>query len=340
MLRPWNAVRLDPARLPRGGHVESYFLKLNDPSGARALWIKATLLARAGQGAEAEAWAIAFDRGQGNRAAKEVIPLTRAPWAEQPEARFSDQRLDLKVASLRMKELSCAGSVTSGSVRLSWNLSWACREAPLVPFPGDRFYSGPFPRSKLVSPAPDARFSGWYEVDGARHEVDSWPGMQGHNWGTGHTHRYAWVHGNLFDDPDFVLEGLTGRVKLGPAVAPPITILCVRHRGVRYDWNRVIDWPRARGEFAPGRWSFGARSDLGEIEGEVTASPQDVVGLVYENPAGPPAFCLNSKLARAEIRFAPRGRAPRRLTSQAVALEIGTTDPGHGVPIVLGATPR
>ncbi len=340
MLPPWNAVRLDPAKAPRGGHVESYFLKLNDPSGSRALWLKATLLAQVGRPVVAESWAIAFDRIGGNRAAKEIVPLIKAPWAEQPEARFSDQRLDLKVAGVRMKERSCVGRVTSGGVRISWDLSWIDHEAPLVPFPGDSFYSGPFPRSKLVSPSPDARFSGWYEVDGVRVEVDRWPGMQGHNWGASHTHRYAWVHGNLFDDPQFVLEGFTGRVKIGPVVAPPITLICVRHRGVRYDWTRVIDWPRAHGEFSPGRWSFAARSDLGEIEGEVVASPADIVGLVYENPAGDPAFCLNSKLARAEIRFAPRGRAPQRVTSQAVALEIATTDPHHGIPIAIGPNPR
>jgi len=35
----WNATRFDPASAR--GHVESHFLKLNDPAGRRALWLKA-----------------------------------------------------------------------------------------------------------------------------------------------------------------------------------------------------------------------------------------------------------------------------------------------------------
>ncbi len=51
-----------------GGHVESWFLKANEPGGRRALWLKNTVFARAkGERGEAlvppmaEAWAIAFE---------------------------------------------------------------------------------------------------------------------------------------------------------------------------------------------------------------------------------------------------------------------------------------
>ncbi len=61
MDRDWNAVRFEPGSR---GHVESYFFKLNDPAGNRALWLKATILARLdGSPPVAEAWAIAFERG-------------------------------------------------------------------------------------------------------------------------------------------------------------------------------------------------------------------------------------------------------------------------------------
>src|SRR5438128_806749 len=43
----WNGVRHgDSSARARRGHVESYFLKLNDREGRRALWLKATILAR------------------------------------------------------------------------------------------------------------------------------------------------------------------------------------------------------------------------------------------------------------------------------------------------------
>ena len=55
----YDGLRFDPAS---NGHVESYFLKINDRQGERALWVKATMLARSKTVAEpvAESWAIAF----------------------------------------------------------------------------------------------------------------------------------------------------------------------------------------------------------------------------------------------------------------------------------------
>jgi hypothetical protein len=55
------------------------------------------------------------------------------------------------------------------------------------------------------------------------------------------------------------------------------------------------------------------------------------VGLYYENPEGPPTYCLNSKLAHARLEIEARGRPPFAVRSRAAALEIGTLDPTHGV---------
>lgn len=332
MLPPWNAVRFDPAHPPPAGHVESYFFKLNDPTGRRALWLKATLLARRGAPAVAEAWAIAFDRGHAHRAAKEVVPL-RGGWHDR--ASFSPQKLDIRVGAATFGEETLEGTL-GASPTLRWALSYQGRLGPLVPFPSPSLYTGAFPRSKLVSPSPDARFSGWYEVDGERIEVDGWRGMQGHNWGSSHAFRYAWAHCNQFDqEDDLVFEGLTGKVRVGPALTPPLTLLCIRHRGVRYDWTRPIDWLRARGAMTTRRWEFGARSDLGSVEGYLEAPTEDLVGLTYENPSGPTTYCLNSKLARAELEFRPAGRPVIRCSSRTAALELGTTDPAHGVRVYL-----
>ena len=40
-------------------------------------------------------------------------------------------------------------------------------------------YSAPLPRTKLLSPAPDARFAGALSVDGREIPVDGWRGMVG-----------------------------------------------------------------------------------------------------------------------------------------------------------------
>src|SRR5262249_27407600 len=81
----WNAVRFDPKA--RRGHAESYFLKANDPSGDRALWLKATIFAAATEPgrAVAEGWAIAFDRRGGTAkhvAVKHTVPFDDASFAD------------------------------------------------------------------------------------------------------------------------------------------------------------------------------------------------------------------------------------------------------------------
>lgn len=345
MTLDWNAARFDPSRAPGAGHVESWFLKLNDRAGRRALWLKATILspvvnpgrsaaagnpgaAVAASGnpghAVAEAWAIAFDRDSTHVAVKETFPCA--------DARFSHAGLDVVVGTLRLTEGTIAGTLAHAGHTIAFDLGFTPGAPPLVPFPSTAMYTAAVPKSKLVSPHPDSRFSGSYTVDGAAVEVADWRGMQGHNWGRGHAELYAWGHCNQWDqEPDFVLEAVSARVKVGPVLAPLTTLVCVRHRGVRYEWNRPLDLARSRGDIGRRRWTFRAASDVGRIEGELVGATEDFVGLYYPNPDGAMTYCLNTKLAHARVLFEPRGRAPMTLTSRTAALEIGTRDPDHGI---------
>lgn len=320
----WNAFRFDPRA--RRGHVESYFFKLNDAEGRRALWLKATVLSdgRGSEGAVAEAWGIAFDREGGHVAVKQTVPYA--------QARFSTTGLDIEVGGLRFRDGSIQGEIEQAGRRIAVDLSFTKGSPPLIPFPENALYFSRLPRSKLVSPFPDSRFTGSYTVDGETIRVDGARGMQGHNWGENHAHLYAWAHCNQWDqDEDFVFEGVSARVKLGPVLTPLATLVCVRHRGVRYEFNRVRDILKNRGEVSHRRWTFRAESDLGRIEGELFGQTHDFVGLRYPNPDGAMTYCLNTKLAYARLRFEPFGRLPMTLTSRTAALEVGTREPNHGI---------
>lgn len=322
----WNAVRCREGSTH--GHVESYFLKLNDAEGRRALWVKATILVRAGGVPRvAEAWAIAFDREGRHVAVKQVVPLA--------EAHFDESGLDVAVAGLRLTPGRVHGEVTSGGERIAFDLRFTMNVAPLVPFPSARMYEARLPSSKLVSPHPDSRFEGSYTVAGSTVEVNDWHGMQGHNWGTRHAELYAWSHCNQWEGhDDLVLEGVTARVKVGPVLAPPLSIVCVRHRGVRYDFNAPLALVRARGTIELRRWTFSAKTSLATVSGELWADTEDFVGLSYENPDGAITHCLNSKIARGRIRLSVRGRPDIEALTRAAALEIGTKDPAHGVTML------
>ncbi|MBS2011394.1 MAG: hypothetical protein JST00_00670 [Deltaproteobacteria bacterium] len=335
----WNAVRCPSAGDGAAGHVESYFLKLVDPEGRRALWLKATILVHEGGAPRvAEAWAVTFDRDGRPFAVKHTSPLDQAS--------FSRDGLDVRVGDLRITPGHVWGRVESAGRMVACDLRFTMGTAPLVPFPSERMYETKLPSSKLVSPHPDSTFTGSYTTSsGDEVLVRGWRGMQGHNWGARHAELYAWGHCNQWDggEDDLVLEAVTARVRVGPVLAPPLTVVCVRHRGVRYDFNAPLELIRARGtlvcpsERAPSesaRWSFSAKSSIATVTGEMWAEPRDFAGLGYENPDGAMTHCLNSKLARARLRLSVKGRSDVETMTRAAAFEIGTRDHGHGIAIL------
>ncbi len=319
----WNATRFDPDS--GRGHVESHFLKLNDPPGRRALWLKATILHKLGEPAVAEAWAIAFDRELGHVAAKQVVPFESAS--------FSREELLIRVADVAIASARTQGVVAADGARIEWSLAFEGDAAPFVPL-SQRLYADGTGNAKIVSPHPDLRFSGHYRVGDRRVEVDGWRGMQGHNWGRRHTHLYAWVHCNVWEDRDLVLEGITARVKLGPLLPPPITLVIAAHAGERHAFTLPGSLWRARGQIAPRAWEFRAANATARIAGRFSADTGDFAGLHYENPDGAMTYCLNSKIARGHVRLEVAGRPAIEATTRAAALEIGTRDPDHGVKML------
>ena len=330
----WNAARYDPRA--KDGHVESWFLKATDPSGERAFWLKATIFApdAAPSRAMAEGWAVCFDRRAGRArqvGVKHTLPFTHATFGAgglgaRWELRSNGDRFELAPGVAR-------GAITMGSERVTWDLAFRGEARAMVLYP-PRLYELPVPRLKIVTPLPDARFEGELEVGGERWVVSGWRGMQGHNWGR-HAELYAWSQVTAWDDgADLVLEVGSGRVRVGGVLMPLGTVASVRHRGVDYSMTRLVDVARARASVVVGRHEFSAVGRFGRVEGVLEAAPEDMVGLAYANPDGTTTYCLNSKLARARVRFEATGRPPLVLTSRAAALEVGTLHAGHGVRMV------
>jgi hypothetical protein len=155
--------------------------------------------------------------------------------------------------------------------------------------------------------------------------------MVGHNWGEGNSESYAWGHCNAWDDEDdVVFEGFTARVRAG-GVLVPTTALCLRHHGTSYMLTGFASLARNRGAISARRWQFRGQGSRVTLEGEMWADTEDFVGLFYPNPDGTLCYCLNSKLAHAELTLRIHGRASRTLHSSRAALELATRDPNHGV---------
>ncbi len=338
LARPLDSVRWNR---DRRGHVESWFLKANDPvDPGRALWIKFTLLAPREPSTEvpvAEVWAIRFDgRGGHHRAGKSTHAVA--------ECTLGESGVDLTFGGCVLRPDHSTGAVGEGDGRIAWDLRWdRAGQRASFGFPARWMYERAFPKSKTYTSCPTTSLRGTLSLGDETWALHGWPGMLGHNWGRTHNPRYQWAQcsmfrptagGDLLEDTFF--EGFSARVAMGPLLTPWLTGAVVRVRGEDLAFNHLLGLfnPSARpGRFA---WSLESRRGRRRLRWTVAAAPEDFVGLRYFDPGGRENQCLNSKIADCRLELwkrEGRGWVPEAdLTgSQSCAYEVLNLAPPHGV---------
>lgn len=288
------------------GHVESWFVRANHPDEPRALWLKSTLLHPRCGPPVAEAWVVLFDgdRTWGTR--------TTAPLAESV---IHGGPVHLEIAGCTM-DLAAEGGRARGALGdARWDLSWSPVTgplgAPLHLYPRSAMLRARFPRSKLVTPHPAARFSGTLTWGDEPWNVDGWAGMHGHNWGREHAWRYAWgqvLFPGSDGEPHVMAEGFTGHLKVRGWETPGLSSLVVRRGSEEHRFDHVFHLWRSQGTLGELSWSLHARGPAGRAVLSLTASPARVAALDYANPDGSHAVCVNSKVSRAILRVSPVNR--------------------------------
>jgi len=328
---PVNATRYRVGQ--RAGHYESFFQRANHPTRPLAFWIRYTLFSPEGRPEEGigELWAVSFDGESGRHVAvKEEHRLSLC--------RFDRSSLHVEVGDSRLTAGSLVGSASSGGDTISWDLTFAGHEAPLLLLPR-RLYATALPKAKTLVGLPLASYTGRLTVNGEPLEIADWVGSQNHNWGQRHTDHYAWGQVAGFDDhPASFLEVATARLKIGPLWTPPMTSLVLRHEGEEIALNTFRRMLRAKGTFRYFTWNFRSENDDVRVQGTIAAPREAFVGLAYYNPPGGTKHCLNSKIASCEIELTRKhgGAAgePQILTTQSrAAFEILTDDRAHGLEI-------
>jgi hypothetical protein len=311
----------------RGGHYESFYQRANHPDRPLAFWIRYTIFAPAGVpgAAVGELWAVAFDGETGHHAvAKQEFPVA--------DCEFARDRFAVRVGAAELGPDSLAGA--AGDIR--WDLRYTGDAAPILLLPA-KLYSGGFPRAKSLVTLPLARFTGTVIVGGREIDVDGWTGSQNHNWGSQHTHRYAFGQVAGFDGaPDTFLEVATAKARIaGPLVTPWVTSLVLRHEGVEYSLVSMRRALRAKANYGYFHWDFATGDETVRISGRISAERDAFVGLRYGNPPGGFKHCLNTKIGMAQltIRHRDSGRTETLHTPDRALFEILTDDTAHGVPI-------
>lgn len=316
------------------GFYEVYYLKFNDQESRSAAWLRYTLtspLKKVGR-PYCELWGIFFDAldPRRNFAVKQRYPIDRLAWDRD---RF---RVGIADAGLEMNR--CHGAITDPErgFSLAWDLEFDSRTPIFYYYPWKRFYSLPLPRTKVVVPHLDARFSGKLNANGRELEPKEARGEQTHLWGSRHNLRWAWAHCNTFREDDCaVFEGADGQVKHGPVESVHFKMFYLKTRGREHRFNAPLKWLTNRSAFRLGHWEFEARDRDVRLVGEVKSDHDRFVGVAYRDPDGRTLFCNNTKTASINLRlFDRQDRLITGLTSpDGCALELVDRKKYPQVPI-------
>ena len=311
----------------QAGHYESFYQRANHPERPLAFWIRYTIFAPAGHPtlAVGELWAIAFDGETGEHAVeKREFPIAECEFARD-------------AFGVRIGESTLGPDALRGAAgELAWDLHYTGDEPPVLLLP-EKLYAGGFPKAKSLVPLPMATYTGTYRVGDRVIDVDGWTGSQNHNWGSQHTHRYAFGQVAGFDDaPDTFLEVATAKARIaGPLVSPWATTLVLRHAGAQYSFVALRRAMRARADYGYFHWDFATGDEDVRISGRISGDRDDFVGLRYNNPPGGYKYCLNTKIGKADLTIRDRrtGRIEQLSAQHRALFEILADDTAAGIAI-------
>jgi hypothetical protein len=316
-----------PTVAAKAGHYESFYVKACRPGGGRGIWIRHTVHKRPGAEPNASIWFVLFDReADGPRATKATVPAGELSVPGDGWIRVADAEIGPGRAR---------GAVGGNDLTAAWDLTFSGDAEPCKYLPSDRLYETRLPKTKFVAPYPDARFDGRLEIDGETIELDGWPGMIGHNWGSEHAERWVWLEGTGFaNSPDTYFDAGAARIKLGPWTTPwvPSGMLMLEgkaHRLGGFGQIRAAEIEESAGEcrfVLPGK-------DI-VVRGRVSAPKKEFVGWVYADPKGPEHHTINCSVADLELTVERPALPPLQLALPAgAAYELGMRETDHGIPI-------
>ena len=310
--------------VPRGaGHYESFYLKACHPSEAVGLWIRYTVHKRPGAAPTGSLWFTLFGP-DGPRAVKQTFADVQVPpggYIGMGDAAFTPD--------------SVRGSAEGEGRTARWELSLAGDAEPFFHLPRDWMYRAPLPRTKLLSPHPDARFSGVAEIDGHSVELDGWKGMVGHNWGAQHAERWIWMHGAGFTGhEDAWFDAAIGRIKIGPVTTPWIANAVLSLGGERHRLGGPAKVRTTEVRETPEGCEFVLTGDGITVQGTVGAERGRFAGWVYADPDGSEHHTVNCSISDMQLAVSRPGRPALSLAVDAgAAYELGMREHDHGMTI-------
>jgi hypothetical protein len=320
------------ARFPsvdaKAGHYESLYIKACRPEGGLGVWIRHTVHKRPGEEPRGSIWFVLFDAGAaGPQATKATFPASELS---------SGEGTYIAIDGASLSDGRATGSISTAALEASWDLAFRDDAEPFYFLPRPWMYRAAVPRTKFLSPYPNASFSGKLSVAGRAIEVSEWPGMIGHNWGSEHAERWVWIQGTGFADrpPGIYFDAGAARVSLGPLTVPWIANGRLVLDGREHRLGGLERMRSTEIHDGPTRCDFALTGSGVRVRGAVYAAQKDFVGWVYADPKGPEHNTLNCSISNLELEVERKCEPAQTLALKgAAAYEIGMRETDHGIPI-------
>lgn len=282
---------------------EVYYLKWSDPAQSVGGWMRYTILSSIKKPPEAAVWAMFFDAKDPSRnaAIKKTFPIK--------EARIERDFFYVGAGHSAVFDDGCRGDLSDDETQASWELKFTEKGEPLWYFPR-LLYKTAFPKTKFVVPYLSTKLSGEFTWNGRKIVLNDAPAHQGHLWGIEHGESWVWANANTFvEDPSFVFEGLSARIKLGDKPSPPLTLLFFQWEGELYACNSPKQWFTNKSAMDLDRWHFEATAGDLLFVGDYETSPERMVAVRYEDPNGSERFSHHTETANVRVQILRKSKA-------------------------------
>lgn len=305
------------------GHYESFYLKACHPSEPLGLWVRYTVHKRPGREPSGSLWCTLFAE-EGPKAVKQTFARAGVPGGAY-----------VGVGDSLFTADSVTGRAEGEGASASWDLTFEGSAEPFRHLPREWMYRASLPRTKLLSPHPDARFSGTAQIDGRGVELDGWRGMVGHNWGAQHAERWIWMHGAGFAGHENAwFDAALGRIKVGPLTTPWIANAVLSLDGERHRLGGPARIRTTEVREAPERCEFVLTGRDITVQGTAGARREQFVGWVYADPDGSEHHVVNCSISDMDLSVSRPGSGPLSLALRGgAAYELGMREHDHGMTI-------
>lgn len=304
------------------GHYESFYLKVADPLVPRGAWIRYTILKRPGRLPRGSLWCTLWTGTRPPQALKATL--------EPHELSAGPDEL-VRIGASRLTKTRAVGRVDEAS----WELEFSGAGEMFAYLPRGWMYRARVPRTKAVALEPHAIFHGRVSVGPQTVEVDGWPGMVGHNWGSEHAEHWVWLHAAQFvEASESWFDATIGRIKLGPLIVPWIANGGLWLDGQMYRVGGAAAIRSTAVNPQPTHCRFRLPGRGITIDGDVWAPEDSTVAWRYSDPTSGEHYVSNCSVASLSLSVRARHQRPRLLHLPAGgAYEHGAREPPQGITI-------